>query len=712
MDKFVFNLSNSLLCSSSTFNSNDACYLVDLYNSVLSELMDKLVPLVTINVSDRENNAPWFDNECRTTRIEVRRLERLYRSAKSADLHNERLNHWAAAFKSMNKLYHTKESQYWETQINDNAHDSSKLWKVISSILQRKASSSDSKVLNAQAISDFFENKVSTLRSGFSDTVAVDYPPRSCSVLSSFQPVSSECVITLVGRCPNKSCSLDPVPTWLIKKLIAIFAPILTAICNASIHSGVVPPSLKSAVVVPVLKKKTLDPNDCKNYRPISNLPFVSKLLERVISAQFTCYLNANHLLPAFQSAYRSFFSTESALLKVTSDISMAADHGKLTLLMMLDLSAAFDTVDHVILLNRLNQSFGLSDTALKWFHSYLQNRTQVILSDGVLSNVSSLACGVPQGSVLGPLLFVLYTVDILLIIEKNGLIGHMYADDTQSYLHFCPNEISMAIANIQECFSELQMWMNNNKLVLNASKTEVIIFGSKHQLDQLTISSIYLGDVQVSISNRVRNLGVTFDSLLSFDQHSRQLSSACFFQIRQIWSIRHCLSDTATEILVHAFISSRLDYCNSLFLSCNTSVLDRLQKIQNAAARLVLRAKRYDSTTPMLQQLHWLKIPERIEFKSCLTTFKCLNDLAPSYLTDFCTPLSSSSLRKNLRSSESGVLAVPRCRTVFYGDKSFPVAGPRLWNDLPVALRVHTQSVDSFKKQLKTHLFKRSFFS
>ena len=137
----------------------------------------------------------------------------------------------------------------------------------------------------------------------------------------------------------------------MIKKLVLYFSPILTAICNASINSGVVPSALKSAIVVPVLKKKNLEPNDSKNYRPISNLPFVSKLLERVIASQLTFYLNTNHLLPDCQSAYRSSFSTESALVKVTSDISLAADKGKLTLLMMLDLSAAFDAADHEILL-------------------------------------------------------------------------------------------------------------------------------------------------------------------------------------------------------------------------------------------------------------------------------------------------------------------------------------------------------------------------
>ena len=313
-----------------------------------------------------------------------------------------------------------------------------KLWSIISSILQRNVSSSDLKVLDSQVISDYFVGKISDLRSGFPDSFSADYPSRTCSNLNSFELVTSDHISNLIGACPNKSCSLDPIPTWVIKKLIPYFTPILTAICNASITSGVVPSSLKSAIVVPVLKKKNLDINDCKNYRPISNLPFISKLLERVIASQLTLYLNDNHLLPDCQSAYRTLFSTESALLKVTSDISMAADRGQLTLLMMLDLSAAFDTVDHEIILTRLNKSFGLSDVALDCFRSYLQGRTQVVSSGGTLSNTSSMLCGVPQGSVLGPLLFVLlYTVDILLIIEKNGLFGHMYADDTQNYVHF-----------------------------------------------------------------------------------------------------------------------------------------------------------------------------------------------------------------------------------------------------------------------------------
>jgi len=333
----------------------------------------------------------------------------------------------------MQKLYREKESSYWESQINENAHDSSKLWNVVSSILQRSESFSNHKALDAQVISDYFTGKISSLRSSFPDSLSVNYPSRSSSRLASFETVTPEHISLLIGTCPNKTCSLDPVPTWVIKKLVLYFSPILAAICNASIQAGVVPSSLKSAIVFPVLKKKNLDVNDSKNYRPISNLSFTSKLLERVVASQLTCYLNANQLLPECQSAYRTLFSTESALLKVTSDVSLAVDRGQLTLLMMLDLSAAFDTVDHEILLTRLNKSFGLSGTVLDWFRSYLEDRTQVVSCGGLLSNSSSMECGVPQGSVLGPILFVLYTVDILDIIETNGLTGHMYADDTQN---------------------------------------------------------------------------------------------------------------------------------------------------------------------------------------------------------------------------------------------------------------------------------------
>jgi hypothetical protein len=298
LDKFQFDLSNSLLCSSLVCNSLDVNYLVCLYTSILSELVSKHAPLITITVSERAHNAPWFDSECRIARTKVRKLERHYRSAKTDRLKYERIALWSAAHKAMLKTYRDKEASYWESQINENANNSSKLWSVFSSILQRDESSKESAVLEAQVLSDYFVDKISTLRSSFTDSLSVNYPSRSPSMLSSFESVTPEHISSLISKCPNKSCSLDPVPTWVIKKCPTYFSPILAAICNASIHSGVVPSSLKSAIVVPVLKKKNLDANDSKNYRPISNLPFVSKLLERVISSQLTFYLNDNHLLP------------------------------------------------------------------------------------------------------------------------------------------------------------------------------------------------------------------------------------------------------------------------------------------------------------------------------------------------------------------------------------------------------------------------------
>ena len=236
----------------------------------------------------------------------------------------------------------------------------------------------------------------------------------------------------LIRESPNKNCALDPVPTWLVKQFATELSPFIAVLFNASMRSGVVPSSHKAAIVVPVLKKPTLDPLDMNNYRPISNLSFVSKLLERCVNKQLNNHLEVNDLLPAVQSAYRSRHSTETAVLKVLSDVYAAADDRHVTLLCLLDLSAAFDTVDHTILLHRLSHTFGLRGSVLDWFRSYLTDRTQSVLYNGQMSAVMTIRFGVPHGSVLGPNLFVLYSAEVIYIATRHGFSALAYADDLQ----------------------------------------------------------------------------------------------------------------------------------------------------------------------------------------------------------------------------------------------------------------------------------------
>ena len=279
---------------------------------------------------------------------------------------------------------------------------------------------------------------------------------------------------------------LDPIPTSLIKECLSDLLPLITRIVNSSLCSGVVPPQFKQAVVTPMLKKPGLDPNDLKNFRPVSNLPFISKILEKVVLTQLQKHLSENDLLEIRQSAYRKNHSTETALLSVVDGLLRNADDRLVSVLALLDLSAAFDTLDHPILLQRLETTFGISGTVLHWFASYLEGREQSVKVDNVLSSPSPLQFGVPQGSVLGPILFTLYSQPLSDLICRHECDYHKYADDTQLSKGAPPDQFQSLLCDIQTCIESLVGWMYSNKLKLNAEKTEILPVASTSRLSSV----------------------------------------------------------------------------------------------------------------------------------------------------------------------------------------------------------------------------------
>ena len=258
------------------------------------------------------------------------------------------------------------------------------------------------------------------------------------------------------------------------------------------------------AEVTPILKKSTLDPSVLSSYRPILNLPFVSKVLERAVNERMSQHLQSNGLLPENQSAYRRSHSTETALLKVTSDALIAADQGKLTLLGMLDLSAAFDCVDHCILLDQLETSFGFVGVVLGWMRSYLVGRRQYVRYNGSTSSATVMQCGVPQGSVLGPLYFVLYTADAFRIVGELGFLVHGYSDDLQIYDHCLASDTPRLTNRLIHCIEIVGRWMSSNRLRLNPSKTEFIWLGSTRRLARCTFDPITIGGEIIQPSQTV----------------------------------------------------------------------------------------------------------------------------------------------------------------------------------------------------------------
>ena len=341
---------------------------------------------------------------------------------------------------------------------------------------------------------------------------------------------------------PSKSCDLDPIPTELVKKCISITAPAITGIINNSLSSGVVPLELKRAVILPTLKKVNSDKETLQNYRPISNLPFLGKTIERVGFSQLTKYLQENDLLDCYQSAYRSHHSVETLLLNVTDNILKEMDEGNVTAVILLDMSAAFDTVVHDILVQRL-KSFGICGIALQWLTSYLTDRTQSVKVSDVTSDPKPLTCGVPQGSVGGPLLFSLYLYPISKIFQKHRINYHCYADDIQVYISFKPSaeSLSEVTHRLELCLEEVRSWLESNGLKLNDSKTEFILFGSKHMLSKIKdhTCNIRIGNAMVEPTTTVRNLGVVFDRQLTFKNHISYIAQSVRFHLRNLSFIR-----------------------------------------------------------------------------------------------------------------------------------------------------------------------------
>ena len=375
-------------------------------------------------------------------------------------------------------------------------------------------------------------------------------------------------------------------------------------------------------------------------------------------------------------------------------------------MLVLLDLSAAFDSIDHHVLLARLHSRFGISGKALAWIQNYLSNRTQSVIIKNSMSKKWNLQFGVPQGSVLGPILFTLYMSPLGDIIKSHGINYHCYADDTQLYLSFNPKDFDTARKRIEECISDIRSWMASSFLCLNDSKTEFIVFGSKNSLSHLLSASLKIGKSEVSKVSEVRNLGSTLDESLSMQKQINNTCKGAWMCLRRIGQIRQFLDKATAEKLVHAYISSKLDFMNALLYSLPSNHLDKLTRVQNAAARLVTRTKKFDHITPVLVQLHWLPIAQRIEFKILLLVYKCLHNLAPSYLSALIVPVSS---QRALRSSSKNLLTVQKSRTIRYGDGAFCNAGPQLWNKLPENVK-DSASVDIFKSKLKTCLFNKAY--
>ncbi len=610
---FCAALTASPLCSHDEWVGRSADDLVQLYDTVLTDLADRFAPARTTKRRPRPSD-PWFDAECRCAKRLTRRLER---AAAAAARHHDTVaasaseDAWIAQRRVYRDIIKRKRETFWRSTVEAQRSRPKQLWSSIDTILGRgRIPVSNS--IDANEFHKFFDDKVEAVRASTATAPAPSFTQGPIDItLTEFEPVDRREVIEAIHQLPDNCCAVDPVPTSILKQVADDIAPFLVTLMNRSMADGVVPAAFKTAYITPLLKKPDLDAADVRSYRPISNLSVISKLTERRVARRLLAYLTSNKLLPCFQSAYRPYHSTETAVLKVLDDILTAIDNGDLAGLALLDLSAAFDTVDHDVLLRRLQISYGIGGAVLDWFRSYLADRRQYVRLRTGRSSTSSVSCGVPQGSVLGPILFILYTADLVQLVEHHGLNVHLYADDTQIYGCSSPSSVDLLQFRMSACIDDVVDWMSSNRLQMNATKTEVLWCSSARRQHQLLHSPFRVCGDYVTPAAAVRDLGIFIDSDVSMRTHVSRTVSTCFGILRRLRSIRRSLPDSVFQSIVVALVLTRLDYGNASLAGCPAYQLRRLQAVLNAAARLVFQASHIDHVTPLLRRLHWLRAAE-----------------------------------------------------------------------------------------------------
>ena len=387
--------------------------------------------------------------------------------------------------------------------------------------------------------------------------------------------------------------------------------------------------------------------------------------------------------------------------------MSVSLNKGNISVLALLDFSSAFDTIDHPILVHRLHTDFGFTDTVLQWFSSYLTDRTHYVSLSNHCSAFTHVHSGVPQGSVLGPILFTMYTKPLSAIIDSHSIIHHSFADDLQLQMSAPPDRISELLHSMQSCISDVKAWATVNMLKLNDNKTELMLVTSKRTKHLHSLpTSITLGNAQIPFKKSVKNLGFTLDCHLNMNAHVSNIARTCYFELRRLASIRRFLTSTATATLVSAFVLSRIDYCNSLLFGSTHDVTSHLQWIQNYAARVIFRLPKSSSITIHLKSLHWLPVKVRSIYKIACLCYHCHSSTAPSYVTGMLhrKPLHTRNTRST--SYSMPLLNRPAHSKATLGDRSFSFASSSVWNSIPNDVRC-APSLSSFKSRLKTYLFR-----
>lgn len=676
---------------------DDVDELVNTFNEYILSVFDVHAPLKTIRIS--KPKAPWLTDPLKIMiKTKKAALSKYKRTKSNAD--------WQE-YKNIRNICTMAERNEKRGYLEfvQNRHNSQKMWETLTlfDIIVKKNNKNEipEHLCDPNKINDYFVNSVNQM------IVPPPYNTINTYNTTCFNPninlelknVNEEQIEKIINNIKSNATGNDGISIKMIKICLPFLTPFITLIVNKCITSGKFPVAWKKSLVIPL--NKINKPENLSDLRPINILPALSKIVEKAIYEQIYLYVTDNKILPEHQSGFRQNYSTTSALLKVTDDIIGGIDREKVTILLSLDYSKAFDTMNHELLCAKLKY-YKFNENSISFIKSFLSNRSQSVTINGITSNSINVIHGAPQGSILAPLLFIIYTSDFHHVL--NNFSMHAYADDTNLYYTTNIDHLLNMEVSLNKDIKELITISKNHCLSINPGKSSVIAFGrNKDRQRAIDNISLQVDGHYIQYTDNVKCLGLTIDYNLRFVSHINSIIRKAYGLIKNLYANRHYLNKKLKIMLCNSIILSQFNYCDIVYGPCLDLITSsRIQKVQNSCIRLIFGLRRRDHVSSFTNEIKWLKMHYRRELHIATFTHKLLITQTPIYLVEKLMVRHQAHSR-NLRYLNQ--LTMPQHTSAFY-ERSFSYYAVTVYNSFPDEIK--RLSLNTFKYKTKELLLSK----
>jgi hypothetical protein len=686
----------------------------DMFKTHVTTVIDKVAPIKEVRLKQRSE--PWITSEILESIRKRDKLFHEFKKSRKVAIYSE----FKKIRNKTQKMVHSAKSNYFSSKVEENKNKPKKLWESLKALgpsNKSKAKTSNiglnidgnicfDKPKVAEKFNMFFTSVASALveklptgTGEYGEKFIREYYKNSVPEGGFILQLVTEEDITkmLLNINMGKATGLDNLPAKFLKDGSRFLAPPITHIINLTLHHGKIPQDIKDARVVPLYKKS--DKTEPGNYRPVSVLTIVSKILERAVYDQVESYLKNNNLLYKLQSGFRSCFSTDTCLMYLTDYIKMEMGKGNYTGMVMLDLQKAFDTVDHKILLYKLS-AMGMSQKTVKWFEDYLTGRTQLVAVGEILSKPCKITCGVPQGSILGPLLFLIYVNDMPAATNCELLL---YADD--SALLVSDTNVDNIQNTLGKELESVSSWLVDNKLSLHLGKTESILFGSKRKLNKHSSLKVVCNGNDVVAKKSVKYLGAELEQTLSGEAMGELVIKKANSRLKFLHRNARNFDIKTKKLLTSALVQCHFDYaCSSWYSGLSKKTKSKLQVTENRLIRFILGLHpRTHIGAEEFNLVGLLTVDQRVAQIKLSHAHRILNGKAPEYLQNIYTRVNNIHSYNTRRSSKS--LHVPRVNGM--AQKTFMYTSVLQWNLIPPGIQGISE-LAPFKNAVKKYFLGR----